>query len=306
MGKELTKLFIENNERRLISENTKKAEMQEEQDKKYDETRRIMELKEMAEKRQNSKTNIRKKVRDGLLSEAMIKLYDKSLGNKMIYNKNNDIMKRNLVNNFITEESSLNLLENFGTRSYLLSETARVINKYTNIIVEKCKNETIDMVNIEPDDKDNFFDELDSIEDNEEVAAAIRMRVNSAVEQFMDDNIKQKAEMKEIIDNAQTRANAAKKDEVKESYNIQAKSQISDLTSKRIKSIFECMVYNVAESSLINESMKNIYAKNNKLDMDLIVETCEVLYTFLEMINTSKMKRINEKYIYESLQGLKS
>lgn len=306
MGKELTKLFIENNERRLISENTKKAEMQEEQDKKYDETRRIMELKEMAEKKQNSKTNIRKKVRDGLLSEAMIKLYDKSLGNKMIYNKNNDIMKRNLVNNFITEESSLNLLENFGSRSYLLSETARVINKYTNIIVEKCKNETIDMVNIEPDDKDNFFDELDSIEDNEEVAAAIRMRVNSAVEQFMDDNIKQKAEMKEIIDNAQTRANAAKKDEVKESYNIQAKSQISDLTSKRIKSIFECMVYNVAESSLINESMKNIYAKNNKLDMDLIVETCEVLYTFLEMINTSKMKRINEKYIYESLQGLKS
>ena len=66
------------------------------------------------------------------------------------------------------------------------------------------------------------------------------------------------------------------------------------------------MVYNVAESSLINESMRNIYTKQNKLDMDLIVESCEVLYTFLEMINTAKMKRINENYIYETLEGLKS
>ena len=307
MGKELTKLFIQEDERRLMNENTKKAENEEHQNDIYDETRRMLELRESAKNKQKSKINVKKKVRDSLLSEAILNLYDKSLGNKVIYNKNNDIMKRNLVNTFIKEESSLNLLENFGSTSYLLSETSRVVNKYTDIIVEKCgKNESIDMINIEPDDKDNFFDDLEAIDDNEEVAAAIRMRVNSAVEQFMNDNIKQKAEIKDIIDTAQIRADASKKDEVKESYSIQAKSKISDLTNKRIKSIFECMVYNVAESSLINESMRNIYTKQNKLDMDLIVESCEVLYTFLEMINTAKMKRINENYIYETLEGLKS
>lgn len=307
MGKELTKLFIQEDERRLMNENAKKAENEEHQNDIYDETRRMLELRESARNKQKSKINVKKKVRDSLLSEAILNLYDKSLGNKVIYNKNNDIMKRNLVNTFIKEESSLNLLENFGSTSYLLSETSRVVNKYTDIIVEKCgKNESIDMINIEPDDKDNFFDDLEAIDDNEEVAAAIRMRVNSAVEQFMNDNIKQKAEIKDIIDTAQIRADASKKDEVKESYSIQAKSKISDLTNKRIKSIFECMVYNVAESSLINESMRNIYTKQNKLDMDLIVESCEVLYTFLEMINTAKMKRINENYIYETLEGLKS
>ena len=238
-----------------------------------------------------------------LLSECIYSLMDRSIGYQ--HDKvRADVIKRNLVNNFIEEQGVDNLLSRFRTESFLLSEYARIVNKYTNIITEKCNKENTDTFVVDQEDKDKFFDELD-MEDADEVATAIKIRVSDSVDQFVDSNIKQKEELKEILTQSKERIEASKNEEVKESFNILAKKRMTEVREKRRTNIFEAMVFSLAEASMNNEDLKAIYTKDGKLDMDSIVENCTIMYSFLETINSAKMINVNEAYIKSILAELK-
>ena len=238
-----------------------------------------------------------------LLSECIYSLMDRSIGYQ--HDKvRADVIKRNLVNNFIEEQGVDNLLSRFRTESFLLSEYARIVNKYTNIITEKCNKENTDTFVVDQEDKDKFFDELD-MEDADEVATAIKIRVSDSVDQFVDSNIKQKEELKEILTQSKERIEASKNEEVKESFNILAKKRMTEVREKRRTNIFEAMVFSLAEASMKNEDLKDIYTKDGKLDMDSIVENCTIMYSFLETINSAKMINVNEAYIKSILAELK-
>lgn len=238
-----------------------------------------------------------------LLSECIYSLMDRSIGYQ--HDKvRADVIKRNLVNNFIEEQGVDNLLSRFRTESFLLSEYARIVNKYTNIITEKCNKENTDTFVVDQEDKDKFFDELD-MEDADEVATAIKIRVSDSVDQFVDSNIKQKEELKEILTQSKERIEASKNEEVKESFNILAKKRMTEVREKRRTNIFEAMVFSLAEASMKNEDLKAIYTKDGKLDIDSIVENCTIMYSFLETINSAKMINVNEAYIKNILAELK-
>ena len=238
-----------------------------------------------------------------LLSECIYTLMDKSIG----YQNNKvqaDIIKRNLVNNFIEEQGVDVLLSRFKTESFLLSEYARIVNKYTNIITEKADKDNTDTFVVNQEDKDNFFDEL-NIEDAEDVASAIKMRVSDSVDEFVYSNIKQKEELKEVLTRSKEKIDSAKVDEVKESYNILAKKRMSEIREKRKMNIFESMVFSLAEATMKNDDLKKIYTIDGKLDMDSIVENCTIMYSFLETINSAKMVKVDESYIKNILKELK-
>lgn len=238
-----------------------------------------------------------------LLSECIYSLMDRSIGYQ--HDKvRADVIKRNLVNNFIEEQGVDSLLSRFKTESFLLSEYARIVNKYTTIITEKCNKENTDTFVVDQEDKDNFFDEID-MEDADEVATAIRMRVSDSVDQFVDSNIKQKEELKEVLTKSKEKIEASKNEEVRESFNILAKKKMTEIREKRRTNIFESMVISLAEASMKNEDLKAIYTKDGKLDMDSIVENCTIMYSFLETVNSAKMIKVDESYIKNVLRELK-
>ena len=50
--------------------------------------------------------------------------------------------------------------------------------------------------------------------------------------------------------------------------------------------------------------MKDMYMENGRLNMERVVETSELIHTFLETVNTCKMLEVNEKYIETVLKGI--
>ena len=92
---------------------------------------------------------------------------------------------------------------------------------------------------------------------------------------------------------------------LKEAYIDSMERRIVDLKRKRSKGVLEGMIYNVTESSVIDDEMKSIYFENGKLNLDKIVEETALLYGFLEMVNLCYMKKVDEQYILDNINGLK-
>lgn len=244
-----------------------------------------------------------KDTKKSLLSECMYTLMNKACG----YQQNPvqaDIIKRNLVDNYIEEQGVDRILSSFKGKTFMLSEFARIIESTTKAVVEKADKNNTDTFIIDQEEKDTFFDEL-NFDDVDEVSIAIKKRVSDAVDEFMYSNIKQKEELKEILTASKEKIDSAKNEEVRESYNLLTKKAVTNLKAKRKVNIFESMVVSLAEASLKNDNLKELYTKDSKLDMDSIVENVTIMYTFLETLNSAQIHNVNEAYISNVLKELK-
>ena len=240
-------------------------------------------------------------LRKSLLSDALVYLFEKSTPKSIMHTNRANELRRNLVNKYINENGTLSLLYEFKHKSYLLSEMSRIVEESYDNIMEKTKDYT-DNYTIDMNDKKAFYDSLDYI-DMDEVADAIRHRVGITIEDFIDSNNRTAAEIKEIITANDEKVNSSN-DTYREEYNMIAKKKIDDLQYNRRTNILENMINRLSRASLSNEDLKNLYFKENSLDMDILVEDCEITYTFLEMLNSAKIKRIDSKYLLETLNNL--
>lgn len=299
-SKEYLDLYFQEQERNKKS--SKLALEAEQSDKYRNEIEDFYNIREAGCVKANKKKKAIKKLKESLLSEAIYRIYDRALGVQLEDNSS-DVIKRTLVNKFIEEQGVETLLNTFRTKSYLLSEMSRIVNKYTNLIVESCEN-CEDDIDINSELKSDFYEELDT-EDAEEIAAIIKSRVSNAMDEFIQSNMNDRLEIQEILRATQEKINSTRNEQVKESFEHMGKKAISQIRTKTTKNIVEAMVYNICESTMKNDEMKQIYLKENSLDMDTIVEKCELMYTFLETINTCKMVKVNESYINDILKGLK-
>lgn len=242
-------------------------------------------------------------VRNTLLSECIYRIYDKALGIH-VKDDTTNLIKKNLVNNFIAENGAVALLGHFRNTSNLLSEMSFLVAKYHKAIIEAVDKDKEESYVIDPIIRDRFFDELD-LNDVDSVVANIRMRVTDAVEEFIQGNINDKIDIESALKDAQEKINAAKVDEVKESYSLLAKRKISETRNNRVKNVFSCMVESMSKAVISNEALHEEFMKNGKMNIDKIVERCELMYTFLETVNSSKMVNVNEEYIENVLDSMK-
>lgn len=264
------------------------------------------------------KTNFIYSVKPSLLKDCLEDMYNKCCDEKFC-NEAYKTVKSNIVNNFITENNAGDLLRSFKYKSVMLSEYARIINKYYDRIVSESNddedieydgdfgqryNKPVEYY-IDPDIEADFFDELRDV-DNEEVIATIQNRVSDAVSQFINKNTEYKLNIKDVLDATKDKISQVQSneeldeeemDEMEESYALTAKRQINKLKQTSETTVFERMVYNLADRVLKTESMHEQYMQNGKLNMAQIIESCELLYTFLEMTNTSKMIDVNTEFI---------
>lgn len=261
--------------------------------------KQIFDIKNSFNESRMTKSDFLANTRRALLTECVYRLYDACVN---VVGKN-DVTRNaehSIVESFIEEQGVNNLLRKFKTGSSLLSEFSYIVDKYYSIIKEEV--DEMPELKIKDETKDNFYDELDAV-DAEDVVFSVRNRVMDAMNEFIDKNNEDKLKIKEILTTSKEKIDTAKNDQLREAYEFDAKRKISEIEfGGKQKNVFECMVRNMCKDAYINEEAKAIYFENGSINMDKIVENCEVLYTFLELANTSRMIEVDNDYIMDIIK----
>lgn len=237
------------------------------------------------------------KIRDSLVTEAILAIYNSSFGNKILY-ENEEIIKRGLCSKFVQEHNSVTLLNNFRTTSVMLSEYALIIDKYIDLLHEDCKKKK--ECKIDDKLKSDFYDEIIEV-DNKDVGMAIKSKVADAIAEYNDKNLEDKMDLENAAELAQQKINTAKTKELKEHYQIEGKKAENKIRN-RPKGIYESMVTGLLTSWYNEDSVREAYTtKDGNADIDKMEESCELLYAFVETLNTAKICNIDEKFITDLL-----
>lgn len=239
-------------------------------------------------------------VRKSLLTEALFALYNKSFGNKLEY-QNEEVIKRGLVSKFVNEYGAEEIINNMKGKSLLLSDWYNVIEEYTDLIIEA--NKETESNTIDQKVKDNFFEDIYG-EELKDVSLSIKMRVAGAIEEFNLSNQEEKMDIENIIKISQDKIATAQTERLKEHFEMEANQKIFKVRQRK-RNIFESMVYNMSKSYYSNETIKEQYSTDGKIDIDKIVESCELMYAFLETLNTAKVIEIDEEYLQKFVKDFK-
>lgn len=245
-------------------------------------------------------------------------------------------------------EQSVHELDRKMNKTNILSTFNCACTNTTNAVCEKarCKIENgctdkEDIFRIEDEDKKNFYDELDAV-NADELIYTIRDRVADANQEFLDDYVKDKIEIKGIMkdtndiintlkdtsavpatgDDSSTDPNdpfavnnppeepaytgpAASPEEVEEGYVSRATSRIHSIMNKKTCPLFESMVIGLSKSAYSNKVLNEEFVtEGTHLDTDGIRNRAGVMYTFLECLNTSKLQNMTTEYLEEALKDI--
>lgn len=283
-------------ENKKIEKEKKEKERSKHEKASYDAFNKLEESK----KKKMKFVNFKKSAKKSLVSEAILVLYNNSFYKNKPLIENEALIRKGLVNKFITENGGTEeILNSMIGKSFVLSEMYNVINKYYNIISEKV-DETKE-TNIDPALKDNFYDDIINIPELDDVCISIKQRVASAMENFKDKNMSDKMDIENISQICKEKMVNAKTAKIKEQYEMDANREIAKIKQRK-RNILESMILETAKKSFTDKSLKEKFNKDNHIDYDSIVENCEVLYTFLETLNTSKLMDVDEKYLTEFIK----
>lgn len=207
--KDLLALDKEENERHLLAEQA----IQKEEDAKDALREQRYAALNARKVKQESFMKYRSDVKEFLLTESLKRIYIGSLKNP---SDREVSVCESLLSNYIKDKGAEDLMLNWAHTEFL-EHMKQTINKYTKIITEEAKEkekEGEDETNartIDPKHLDEFFEELDkSSETPEDAAAFIQMRVANAEEEFVNRAERDKAEIKQIIDDTAARVGAVK------------------------------------------------------------------------------------------------
>jgi hypothetical protein len=188
-----------------------------------------------------------------------------------------------------------------------MSELAYIIQTNLDSICEKADPKNQESLKIKEQDKKKFFKDLDKA-NTDGVVAAIRTKVKSATQEFIDSNNKAKEQIKGILSATKKKIekNDGKDENLKEAYADLGKRKITDIRNSRTRSVFEEMVRATSTSAMKGNKATSIFVEDSQLNMDKVVEHCEVMYSFLETLNTCKLEKIDAAYITDMISDLES
>ena len=263
--------------------------------------------------------DFKQKVTDAFVVEGLVVLVDNCMSPVLIREEYHQKLVRQLVTNFVKEEGSAKLLNKFRSTSYLMSEMAYAIDTTIQSILEKADKNNSETFKIEKADQDKFYEKLGKV-DADVAVDKITNRVREQTSDFINANMSDKAELaaslsktqKKVEDNKEKlkeKANCDKAkneaDKLEEGYISMGKRRAVDIVESRSKNIFENMVYNLSRSAMINENANKVFVKDSRLNMEKIVEHCEVLCTFVTALDSLKIINVDESYIENMLSDMK-
>ncbi len=255
----------------------------------------------------NNRVTFLENVKSGFLSEAMSKLFKESFG---VMTKRDRITAKNLINTFINEQGAGELLNRFKYQNTLVAEMARIVQEHYDMVVESitCDDEECNIpgrakeLHLDKTIVDDFYKDLVDL-DTSEASKLIKDKVTDAMTEFIDQNTQNKLDFEEIINTAKEKMTDLKEESAVESTMNEAKRQINEIKRTRHKNIFHYMV-----EAISKEAFKDIsgvgrqYIHESKVDMDGVVNSAKLIYTMLEMLNTTEM--VNKDYIQTYIENL--
>lgn len=260
------------------------------------------------EDKEKKYSDFKKNVKTYFLKEAMSKLLLESLPSTIDVAYVN--MGKTLVENFINEEGVDTLLKRFSTTSVFLAEMGSIVEESYNSVMEGCDKNNIDSYIIKSSDDDKFYDKLQNM-DTEAMSKTIAAKVADAEKDFIQSNVHDRETMETLAQETKEKIESYKHkdasvtESVRLSYEQDYKEKVANI-GNRPKGILEAMVVKASNNIVANNDLRNMYVnESGKLDTDKIINTCEVMYTLLEMVNTAKMRTIDEEYIKNVIDSLK-
>ena len=255
----------------------------------------------------NNRVTFLENVKSGFLSEAMSKLYKESFG---VMTKRDRITAKNLINTFINEQGAGELLNRFKYQNTLVAEMARIVQEHYDMVVESitCDDEECNIpgrakeLHLDKTIVDDFYKDLVDL-DTTEASKLIKDKVTDAMTEFIDQNTQNKLDFEEIINTAKEKISDLKEESAVGSTMNEAKRQINEMKRTRHKNIFHYMVEAISKEAFkdINGVGKQ-YIHESKVDMDGVVNSAKLIYTMLEMLNTTEM--VSKDYIQTYIENL--
>ena len=249
------------------------------------------------------RTEFKNKLKSYLMESWLNYVFEHSLGNrKSVLSEDVLNLNKSLIKTFVNEEGVDSLLTTMSYKSNLLAEVAKYINEAVEEeLKEYDKEDTAPTINA--DLQNNLYDKLDGSQDFEEISDTIRERVSLATQNFIQKNMVDKLDIKEIMNNTKERLSAVrtgddeKDEQISHEQTVKMKRAIKEINN-RPHSIFEQLVINLTEQVISDPKIKEKFTtESGRLDMDGIVDRSISMYTMLEMVNALQLKDIDHEYI---------
>ena len=231
--------------------------------------------------------------RDYFLSEAMNMILQESL-NKDTSSENREYGKA-LIEGFVRQNTSLKLLNEFEKKTFLLASMADVIKEAHQKVIHSCKEGDTKTFKISKTVNDDFFTKLIGLSD-EKISQKINQRVCDSLENYVQANVNDKENLEELaektaekIKNVKAR-NADEKDKIVKEFTNQYNKQVYDIKQRanRKVGLFEQLLHSTTRSIVSDQNiLESFTEESGKLNMSKITDKVTVMYTFLEMLNTT-------------------
>lgn len=249
-------------------------------------------------------------VKKSLIKKMLMELCVGSIPN---YTHREYSICENLIENYISEVGETTLLKNmrFSENGFLRTCWSEINSHYKTITEDATRDE--DTQYIDSGSLDDFWKDVDNIEDVDDITSLIRMRVSNAEENFVNRNQQDKENVKTVLKQTADRVQMAKDtndndyaESVEESETRIAKDKIYKIQHEGYRSVFDRMVRNLSEAAVKNKDAKgSLIDENGKLNMDSIVESARCMYSLLETIGTIQLEKVDNKYIEDTLKSIK-
>lgn len=268
---------------------------------------RILEQQYAAEKRQKDLDAFTSELKDFLLTEALTYILKKCLPE----NISESLMARGkaVTESFVKEEGSYPLLNRFKTKTLFLSELASIVEETHKKVIHGCEGKESPF-KISNSDMKAFHDKLDNM-DTDTVTKEIVARVTKAEEEFVKANVKDRETLEELSSSTEEKLNSIKnknqetEDDIKKEAVAMYRQKVNSISDRK-KGILESIVVRMGKSIVTEESLlPQFQLESGKLNMEKIINTSEVMYTFLEMVNTLQIRNVDCKYLEDTLSSIK-
>ena len=244
-------------------------------------------------------------VRNCLVTEALYKLFYESTSDELKSDNTNQSIMRKIVNEYVQDNGYNEVLARMRKASVPMCEIYNIIDNSVKHILEEVDKEDPATFTIKPEERDEFFKDLDYA-DTDNIEQAISDRVSDAMADFINTTNKEHDDITETLKHAQEKIddNQDEDADLKESYQMLAKSKVNNIRSAP-KGVLYSMVSAMSESVLKHKDMQDEFMTEGHLDMNKIVDRTRLMYTFMEMLNTTRLDTIDESYIKDTIMNLK-
>ena len=211
----------------------------------------------------------------------------------------------NIANNFVKEHGANKLLKEWKNSNYYMQSMQEDVSNWYSYLVESAEEKVKEGLSLKDAyqiEQDNINDFIITIKDNipKDIDETINERVADSIQDFIDDNKKNKADMEKIYMDAKSKMVSDNDIGIQQEASMMAKRKENKILN-RPTNVFGEMTKIMLESVHKISVLKESYSNNNKLDFKKIMKDTEVMYTFLECLNTLNIVNVNESYITNML-----